>query len=269
MTPILLAVLMRPVSHVTKLPILSKEDPPAAILVNASGNGAHLFVCEHASAAIPSSLGDLGLDADDRLSHAVWDIGAKDLALELSRRFDARLVLGGISRLVYDCNRPPEREDATPAKTEEVVVPGNRSISAEERAARVEEVYDTFHNVLDQEIGAFMNAPVLVTVHSFSPRWHGVPRPTEIGLLHDEDDTLAVAMHASKNGEFRIELNMPYSAADGVTHLLARHAVARNLRNVMIEVRNDLLGTPDQIRRVADALETMLVAALSYEVVAT
>ena len=36
--------------------------------------------------------------------------------------------------------------------------------------------------------------------------------------------------------------NYPYSAADGVTHTLRRHAIARGIPNVMLEIRNDLIA---------------------------
>ncbi len=253
------------VSDPQPLQLLSEDDAPAAFVVNPGGRAAICFVCEHASAAIPASLGDLGLSPADRFSHAVWDIGAEALARALASRFDAPLVLGGVSRLVHDCNRPPDRTDAIPVRTEAIDIPGNRDISAAERAARVHEVYDAFHATLSSQLDAFGEPPAFVTIHSFTPSWHGVPRATEIGLLHDADPRLAQAMLRAAATDFRIELNMPYSAADGVTHLLARHAVPRNLRNVMIEVRNDLLATNAQIAAVADALEAMLIAALATE----
>ena len=122
--------------HVTDMlpdQILSVDDGPAAEVVNPNGRAPVCLVCEHASAAIPSSLGALGLADADRYSHAVWDIGAEELARTLSRRLDAPLVLARVSRLVYDCNRPPEREDAMPARTETIDIPGNRDLTPAER----------------------------------------------------------------------------------------------------------------------------------------
>jgi predicted N-formylglutamate amidohydrolase len=252
--------------HVTDMlpdQILSVDDGPAAEVVNPNGRAPVCLVCEHASAAIPSSLGALGLVDADRYSHAVWDIGAEELARTLSRRLDAPLVLARVSRLVYDCNRPPEREDAMPARTETIDIPGNRDLTPAERKLRTREIYDAFHATLSATLDAFPKPPAFVTIHSFTPNWFGQPRDTELGLLHDEDPTLARAMLSHSARTFRTELNRPYSAADGVTHTLARHATARGLRNVMIEVRNDLLGDKSQISKVADTLENMLSAALA------
>ena len=251
--------------HVTDLlpnQILSHNEGPVAKVLNPEGRAAICLVCEHASPVIPSSLGSLGLADADRESHAAWDPGAGDLARHLSRRLDAPLVMARVSRLVYDCNRPPERPDAMPARTETIDIPGNRDLSPEKRAARTREIYDVFHQTLADTLDGFPKPPALVTIHSFTPLWFDSPRPTQIGLLHDADDRLARTMLKSATSEFRTELNQPYSAADGVTHLLARHGTARALNNVMIEVRNDLLRDDHSIERIANTLHGMITAAL-------
>ena len=251
--------------HVTDTPpnqILSRKDGPAAEVVNPGGGAPICLVCEHASAFIPTSLAALELADDDRYSHAVWDIGAEALARDLSARLGALLVLGRVSRLVYDCNRPPERDDAIPSKTETIEIPGNRNLSPDERAMRVREIYEPLHQTISDALDAYETAPVLVTIHSFTPTWFGVLRPTELGLLHDDDPWLAQAMMRAADPSLRTELNQPYSAADGVTHTLAKHANVRGLRNVMIEVRNDLLSDAHAVARIAGVLEAMLNSAL-------
>ena len=63
----------------------------------------------------------------------------------------------------------------------------------------------------------------------------------------------------------RVVASAPFltGPADGVTHTLCRHAQARNLLNVMIEIRNDLLATPDQCQAMAAHLAGWLDAALT------
>ena len=242
--------------------ILAPDDGPVAEVVNPGGRASICLVCEHASPAIPPSLGSLGLADADRLSHAVWDPGAGDLARLLSRMLDAPLVMARVSRLVYDCNRPPDRTDAMPSRTETIEVPGNRDLTTEDRAARVREVYDAFHVTLGETLEGFAAPPVLITIHSFTPVWMGKPRATQIGLLHDADDRLARGMLHAANTELKVEMNEPYSAADGVTHLLARHGTARGLGSVMIEVRNDLLQDAAAIEKIAGTLHPMIMTAL-------
>ena len=243
--------------------ILSNEDGPAVEVVNPDGTAAICLVCEHASSTIPRSLGFLGLNEMARRSHAAWDPGAALLARKLAASLDAPLVLGRVSRLVHDCNRPPDRADAMPSRTEEIDIPGNRDLSDDEKAARTREVYDAFHARLTETLDRFEKAPALVTVHSFSPTWFGKPRNTEIGLLHDVNDRMARAMLDAATPDFSVELNQPYSAKDGVTHMLAKHAIPRGLDNVMIEVRNDLLTDDPNVQRVAEALLPMITVALS------
>ena len=62
-------------------------------------------------------------------------------------------------------------------------------------------------------------------------------------------------------GQSNVELNEPYSARDGVTYTLAKHAEVRGLQNMMIEVRNDLIETPAKAQAVADRLAVTLRGA--------
>ena len=243
--------------------ILLPDEGPVAQLFRADGQAPVLLVCEHASAFIPSSLNDLGLATADRYSHAVWDIGAADLAMALADTLDSPLVMSGVSRLVYDCNRPPEVPDAIPAKSEVIEVPANRDLTPAARAARAAAVYEPFSARLFSLLDQAGPRTALVTIHSFTPVYFGKDRPTEIGILHDRDDRLALALATALEGcGLRVELNQPYSAKDGVTHTLARHAIPRGLPNVMIEVRNDFLRDPAGIARIAAILAPALDAAI-------
>lgn len=238
---------------------------PGAVVSGPRRGSGVVLICEHASAEIPAPLGDLGLRPEDRHSHAVWDIGALDVAQAMRDALDAPLVAGATSRLVYDCNRPPEAESAIPARSEVVEVPGNRHLTEEQRAERARSVYAPFSAAVGDVLSHQRARPALVTVHSFTPVWHGVPRATEIGLLHDADDALARAMLAAAPGftDLRCELNAPYAAKDGVTHTLARFATVAALPSVMIEVRNDLVDTAAKARRVGQQLAEMLWEGLA------
>ncbi|WP_111734581.1 N-formylglutamate amidohydrolase [Roseovarius amoyensis] len=248
--------------------ILTPEDGHPAEIVNAGGRAPICLVCEHASAFIPPSLGTLGLAEEHRFSHAVWDIGAELLARDLSRRLDAPLVVARVSRLVYDLNRPPEAPGSMPVQSGEIPVPGNRDLSESDRAARTAEVYEPFHATVSDVLDGFDAPPTLVTVHSFTPVWDGKDRKTQIGLLHDADARLAEAMLENADTPLLTELNEPYSASDGVTHTLRRHAIARGLDNVMIEVRNDLLGSEAEVTQTSSLLAEMLVTSLDLEATA-
>lgn len=231
-----------------------------------------VLVCEHASNAFPLPWGPLGLDAAAQSAHVAWDPGALGLARGLSVRLGACLVHAPVSRLIHDLNRAPDSPGAMPAQSEVYAIPGNCGLTPEDRAARVEAVYDPFHAGLASVIArriALGQRPVIVTVHSFSPIWHGVPRSVEFGVIHDDtrpgDDRLARAVLAAAWSltDLRAELNAPYAASDGVTHLLRLHAVPYALPHVMLEVRNDLIADAVAQEAMADRLAPVLARALA------
>lgn len=202
-----------------------------------------LLLCEHASNVFPDAFGTLGLDEETRRSHVAWDPGALDLSRRLSEDWGLPLVYGAVSRLVYDCNRPPEAPDAIPARSEVHEIPGNRDLSPQARDARVAAVYEPFVAAVDAAIER-ADPQAIVTIHSFTPVYFGKQRPVHIGILYDEDTQLADALLSLDWGRFTVRGNEPYGPEDGVTHSLKRHAVSRGLPNAMIEVRNDLLTDP-------------------------
>ncbi len=229
---------------------------PAPLVVNAGGKSPVIVVCEHASSFIPPELHSLGLNADTLESHIVWDPGAMAVARGISSRLDAVLVASQISRLVYDCNRPPGSQDAVPAKSEIFDVPGNQALSQADRDVRIALVYEPFRSCLESVIADRRSPGVIVTVHSFTPVYKGHVREVELGILHDQDSRLADAMlgNTRKHTSLNVLRNEPYGPADGVTHTLRESALPSGLHNVMIEIRNDLLAThQDQ-----DAMAAML-----------
>lgn len=228
------------------------------------GESAVLLVCEHASQKIPEGLNNLGLDGGAAQSHIAWDPGALAVAQRLSDKLDATLIAQKISRLVYDCNRPPESDQAIRAESEVYSIPGNAGLSVAQHAERTDYIYRPFQRALAHAVKSRPQT-VLVTVHSFTPVYNNIPRVVEVGILHDSDSRLADAMlkAAIATPLFKVERNAPYGPEDGVTHTLAEHALPCGLLNVMIEVRNDLLTDSAGIEAVATWLESLLSFALN------
>ena len=233
-------------------------------IVNPDGESPVLLVCEHASHAIPDDLNGLGLTAQEAISHVAWDPGAMATATLLSQALDARLIASRISRLVYDANRPPEAPDAIPARSEQTHIAGNVDLSAASRSERVTRYYTPFRDALAAQVAA-RPAPVIVTIHSFTPVYNGKERHVEIGVLHDTDTRLADAMlaEAARFTDLQVERNAPYGPEDGVTHTLLEHAIRWGHPNVMLEIRNDLIADAQGQARIAGILKPWLTAALS------
>jgi predicted N-formylglutamate amidohydrolase len=226
--------------------LLMASEGKAVSIENAGGASPVLLVCEHASPRLPHALGTLGLGTEALTAHIAWDPGALSVARQLSSRLDAALIFQNFSRLAYDCNRPPDSPDAMPAVSEVFAIPGNRDIAADERQARIDEIYRPWQQALAETIAARKAAgreTVLVTIHTFTPVYKGVARAVELGILHDRDTRIAEAMLEAADGAGRYvtRRNEPYGPADGVTHTLVEHGLANGLPNVMIEIRNDLV----------------------------
>ncbi len=245
------------------------ETPPspqsAVEVVNSGGKGQIVLACEHASRNVPDEFDNLGLDAPALESHIAWDPGARALGLRLSELLDAPFVASRISRLVYDCNRPLQVEDAIPERSETFDVPGNVDLSTEQREKRWRLCHEPFHDALSDQLNRSGRGSALVTLHSFTPVYFGRRRDVEIGILLDEDSRLADEMlsAARTHTSFDVRRNEPYSAADGVTHTLKIHGIENNLPNVMLEIRNDLLATDVQVEEVARSLSSWLSVSLS------
>ncbi len=235
-------------------------------IVNPEASSSVVLVCEHAAFFIPASFHNLGLSKEDSKSHATWDPGAMAVARRLSEKLDAALIAGAVSRLVYDCNRPPESEDAMPARSEVIDVPGNVDISAAERAERKRAYYDPFCIAVADQV-ANTNKPVIVTIHSFTPVYHGEARAVEIGVLHDIDVRFADAMLriSARHTAANVQRNQPYGPEHGVTHTLKEHAIPNKHLNVMLELRNDLIRTEAQQSAMADMIAIWLADAWSQK----
>ncbi len=231
----------------------------------AAGNKGRLLVvvCEHASNDIPSEWGDLGLTAAQRDAHIAWDPGALGLARGLAKRLGGVLIHAPVSRLVYDLNRSPDRVGAMPVRSEIHDIPGNATLTPDERVRRTQSLYVPFHAALHSLVAEGIAAgltPAILTIHSFTAVYFGQPRAVEFGVIHDADPTLAHAIvdAARKATRLCTELNAPYSAADDVTHTLRLHGTPYGLPNAMLEVRNDLIAAPATQSAMSDLLAPVI-----------
>ncbi|WP_442581558.1 N-formylglutamate amidohydrolase [Mesorhizobium sp. ASY16-5R] len=235
----------------------------AVEIFNGGGRGRIVLACDHASNFVPAEYGTLGLDAEEFQRHIAWDPGALPVAMRMAELLDAPLVFSKISRLVIDCNRPIDAPDLIPEMSETTVVPGNRGLDAQERARRIALAHQPFHTAIDELLARRGRSGLeswLVTVHSFTPVYRGVARPWQIGIIHDEDETIAgpfIGGLRTVSG-LTVGVNEPYSPADRVYYTLERHARARGIPCAMIEIRNDEIEGEIQQRKWAEMLGGIL-----------
>jgi predicted N-formylglutamate amidohydrolase len=247
--------------------LLTVEEGNPVAIEGQNASGSFVIVCEHASRRLPEKLGDLGLDAEALESHIAWDPGALSVAQTMARNLNSTLVYQRFSRLVYDCNRPPEAPDAMPVTSEIYTVPGNQDLTQADRDQRTKALYVPFRAALAEVLADRQSRglpTVLVTVHSFTPVYRGKHRGVEIGILHDADTRLADNMlgAARDNGLYVVQRNEPYGPQHGVTHTLKEHGLANGLLNVMIEVRNDLIQDENSQGVMADFLTGLVLKGM-------
>jgi predicted N-formylglutamate amidohydrolase len=254
---------------VTTLPLLGPDEPPAVEIINADGSSSAVLVCDHASNRVPQRLGMLGLDAAQLADHIGWDPGAADVARHLSADLDAPLVLSGCSRLVIDCNRPLRSAESIPEQSAGVTIPGNRGLSPEERAIRINTLFRPYHGTIGRLLDARSQRPtLLLNIHSFTPILNGNSRPWHIGVSYGHNRELAVLMRGAlaHSGDFTVGYNEPYPIEDEVDYTIPKHGEGRGLPSVMIEIRQDGIltsaGAAAWAARLADAYRQIEVEAL-------
>ncbi len=254
--------------------LVEPQDPPPASLLNPQGRSTLLLVCDHASNAVPTVLGDLGVHERERARHIAWDIGAATVTRMLSRRFDAPAVLAGFSRLVIDCNRPPGDPTSIPEVSDGTLIPANRGLDEAAMVARIEEIFWPYHQAVSGmmvRMRCRSTLPVLVAVHSFTPVMAGFRRPWHIGVLWDRDPRIARPLlhHLRGRAELVVGDNEPYSGRE-VGFTMDTHAGCAGLPHVELEIRQDLLADETGCRRwadiVGDALDAVLAEASPFEI---
>lgn len=238
---------------------------PIAPEISCGRNEKLLILCDHASYHIPDDFSQLGLGRELIEDHMGWDIGAKDLSLAVSAHFEANTIAATVSRLVIDCNRAPDAHDLIPIRSGGHDIIGNLNLTDTHREGRIEAYHAPFHQAVESHL-AETRPELVVAIHSFTPSLMGQDRPWHIGFLFDQDHDMAHRLaRATKSvaPDWVIGMNEPYAASEGVFYTLDRHAQKRQIPHTLIEIRNDLLRSPDAISAVSARLSAILETVIS------
>lgn len=205
--------------------------------------GGVLLIGDHASNHVPADI-DLGIDPALLNEHIAIDIGVTEVAALLveAGAVDAA-ILGGVSRLVVDCNRDEEAPGALPIASDGHAIPGN-ALDHDGREARMARFFRPYHAHIAATVAAHRPAMIL-SLHSFTPSLASDPeqaRPWQVGVLYNEDDRLAgPAIAALEGEELIVGDQLPYSGKL-LNATMNRHAEANGIPYVGIEMRQDLVG---------------------------
>jgi predicted N-formylglutamate amidohydrolase len=210
--------------------------------------------CEHASVRLPSPYGWSAEDSWLVGTHWSYDLGARALTLELARELSASAVLSRFTRLLIDPNRSLDQPDLFRASAEGKPIRLNQGLDEAERARRIERYYRPFHAALDQAL-ARCHAPLLFSIHSFTPNYEGDVRSVEIGVLFNHEQEHARALTLALAAEFSgVRENEPWSGKGGLIYSAESHAARHGRVALELEVRQDHLENERYRARLVPAL---------------
>ena len=202
--------------------------------------------CEHASQRLPEPYS--WSEADQRLvgTHWAFDLGARELTLALARHLKVPAVLSRFSRLLIDPNRSLDSETLFRKVAEGRPVELNTDLTDEEKERRLARYYRPYHESVARTVAAAEAAPVVFSLHTFTPLYEGAARSMEVGVLFDRAEALAHRMGAHMEAAgLVVAYNEPYSGKSGMMHAVESHATQAGREAVELEVRQDLCVDPE------------------------
>ena len=236
-------------------------------LSNSPGSAPVLLLCDHAGRWVPSELEDLGLPPSEIARHIGWDIGSVDVTRHLARLLDAPAVLCHVSRLVIDANRKPGDPSSMPMISDGTLVPGNQDLSPEQVRWRLRRFFLPYHRAVARQIARLRRCgvPVIISMHSFTPRLGDTWRPWHAAVLWDTDQRLAAPVLEGLRRESGLQIgdNEPYSGRYPVGYSIPFHAARPRLPHVTFEIRQDLIDTRAMAEAWAERLAGVLREPLS------
>lgn len=228
------------------LPSTPEDDRPFEILAG-DPRSSLVLLADHATNLMPAAYGDLGLPASAFSRHIAYDIGIEPLTRRLAARLGCHAVLSRFSRLLIDPNRGEDDPTLIMKISDGAIVTGNHPISGEEWQRRITRFHRPYHDAIAETIDRAEReagrAPLVLSLHSFTPFWKGVPRPWHAAVLWDSDGRAPLPLIDRLNaaGDLVIGDNEPYDGAlKGDT--LYRHCMRTGIAHALLEVRQDLIG---------------------------
>ncbi|MDW6021732.1 N-formylglutamate amidohydrolase [Mesorhizobium sp. BAC0120] len=238
--------------------------PPFEIVDGARDRGL-VLVADHAKRELPEEYGDLGLPSEEFERHIAYDIGVENVTRRLAALTGAPAVMANFSRLLIDPNRGEDDPTLIRQLYDGTVVAGNYPLAVEERERRIERFYRPYHDAVAAMIASVAlasgHAPLIFSVHSFTPVMQGHVRPWHVGVLWDLDDRAPHQLidMLRMDATLTVGDNEPYDGAlRGDT--MYRHAIVNGFAHALIEIRQDLIADEAGAGAWADRLAPIIDA---------
>ncbi len=216
-----------------------------------------LLIADHASNFMPSSLKKLGLKNNQLNSHIAYDLGVKELCINLSGLLNSKFIVGEYSRLIIDLNRDVADPTLIPEIADRNIIAKNLNLTDYDKRKRISDIYNHYHRKIKTTIN-HNNITALISLHSFNPIFKNKKRNIHFGILSNQDRRLSeYIITEMKSRKLKVGDNEPYEG-NLIGDTMYKHGLKNNLHHTLIEVRNDLLSSPSKIHRVSVLLKKVI-----------
>jgi predicted N-formylglutamate amidohydrolase len=235
------------------------NDPCVFEILDGRHDSGLVLLADHATNIVPEHYDRLGLPDSAFERHIAYDIGIEALTRSLASRLGVPAVMSRFSRLLIDPNRGEDDPTIIMRISDGAIIPGNHPISKEEWQHRIETYHRPYHLAVSEVIAkvaeASGKAPLVLSLHSYTPAWKGVPRPWHAAVLWDTDARAVRPLidQLEAGGDILVGDNEPYDGAlKGDT--MYRHCMMAGIPHALLEVRQDLIGHDEGVEAWAERL---------------
>jgi predicted N-formylglutamate amidohydrolase len=219
-------------------------------IVDGDRSRSMVILADHARREMPEEYGTLGLPESDLERHIAYDIGVEGVTRRIAAELHVPAILCGFSRLLIDPNRGEDDPTMIRQLYDGTIITGNYPMSEDERELRLSRFYRPYHDAVSSLIASVAHesgkAPLIVSIHSFTPKFQGTERRWHLGILWDLDDRAPKMLFDMLGGQDDIVVgdNEPYDGAlRGDT--MYRHAITNGFAHALLEIRQDLIRYED------------------------
>jgi predicted N-formylglutamate amidohydrolase len=203
-------------------------------------------------------------------THWGYDIGAKDIGIELSEESKTLSIFSNFSRLIIDPNRSLLSSTLVRKYVEKNVELECNRDEVLDIDRRIELFYMPYYQIM-REVLNFTRPRFAISVHSFTKQYEDNPeRPYEVGILFNKKNVIVDKLEQIYKDQGVIyRLNEPYSPQDGVCFamdsLTTWNMPEWTTETVLLEFRNDYCSNPAWRRKQVKMLSGLINELKTYK----
>lgn len=181
--------------------------------------------------------------------------------------FGAGAVLARASRLVCDVNRQIHAPGYVRTLVDGHPLSFNQELTAEELERRTERYYIPYHQTLHDRLQDRLGegkSPILVAMHSFTPKLGDQIREMEVAVVYDEQCPRIAEkfIEAFREQGINVGVNEPYSGIRGEMYSAWHHGRGSGIDYLELEMRQDFFESSPKAQRMTRMVRNALSALL-------